>query len=36
MIVVNIDMVFIVCGLDVDFNLCWIECYLLFVGGGGV
>jgi ribosome biogenesis GTPase len=31
----NIDTVFIVCGLDADFNPRRIERYLLLVGGGG-
>ena len=35
-IAANIDTVFIVCGLDADFNPRRIERYLLLVGGGGV
>ncbi len=35
MIAANIDTVFIVCGLDADFNPRRIERYLLLVGGGG-
>ncbi|HBK46619.1 MAG TPA: GTPase RsgA, partial [Xanthomonadaceae bacterium] len=34
-IAANIDTVFIVCGLDADFNPRRIERYLLLVGGGG-
>ena len=34
-IAANIDTVFIVCGLDADFNPRRIELYLLLVGGGG-
>lgn len=35
-IAANIDTVFVVCGLDADFNPRRIERYLLLVGGGGV
>lgn len=35
-IAANIDVVFIVCGLDADFNPRRIERYLMLVGGGGV
>ncbi|MCW4454523.1 ribosome small subunit-dependent GTPase A [Flavobacterium sp. MXW15] len=34
-IAANIDTVFIVCGLDADFNPRRIERYLMLVGGGG-
>jgi ribosome biogenesis GTPase len=34
-IAANIDTVFVVCGLDADFNPRRIERYLLLVGGGG-
>jgi len=34
-IAANVDTVFIVCGLDADFNPRRIERYLLLVGGGG-
>ena len=34
LIAANIDTVFVVCGLDADFNLRRIERYLLLVGGG--
>lgn len=34
-IAANIDTVFVVCGLDADFNLRRIERYLLLVRGGG-
>jgi len=34
-IAANIDTVFIICGLDQDFNLRRIERYLALVGGGG-
>jgi ribosome biogenesis GTPase len=36
MIAANIDTVFVVCGLDADFNPRRIERYLLLVRGGGV
>lgn len=32
----NIDTVFVVCGLDADFNLRRIERYLMLIGGSGV
>ena len=35
LIAANIDTVFVVCGLDADFNPRRIERYLLLVGGGG-
>ena len=34
-IAANVDTVFIVCGLDADFNPRRIERYLMLVGGGG-
>jgi ribosome biogenesis GTPase len=34
-IAANVDVVFIVCGLDADFNPRRIERYLMLVGGGG-
>lgn len=34
-IAANVDTVFVVCGLDADFNPRRIERYLLLVGGGG-
>ena len=36
LIAANVDTVFIVCGLDADFNPRRIERYLLLVRGGGV
>ena len=36
MIAANIDTVFVVCGLDADFNPRRIERYLMLVGGSGV
>jgi ribosome biogenesis GTPase len=35
-IAANIDTVFVVCGLDADFNPRRIERYLMLVGGSGV
>ena len=35
-IAANIDTVFVVCGLDADFNVRRIERYLMLVGGSGV
>ncbi len=34
-VVTNVDLVFIVCGLDGDFNLCRIERYLALVRESG-
>jgi ribosome biogenesis GTPase len=36
LIAANIDSVFVVCGLDADFNPRRIECYLVLMGGTGV